>query len=185
MEQKLSKIADIKTGVPEKINMPGAELKGIKMKNIDHRNATLMVQDIETITTDARDSHFLKQGDVIMVGKGENNTAVMIGTINTPLVATNHFFIITVTDNKVLPQYLAWYLNNPAKQYLNLHATGTVIRNLRKDVIADLPVQVPPIEVQETVINTWKNMIKEQQVFEELNQNRKLLLTSFINNYTH
>ena len=155
------------------------------MKNIDHKTATLLFQEIDIISTDANESHYLKPGDLIVVGKGENNTAVMIGNIEMPIVATNHFFIITITDRRVLPEYIAWYLNNPAKNYLGLHATGTVIRNLRKDVIANLPVKVPPIEIQETIINAWNNMMKEQQVFEDLTRDRKSLLTGFINNYTN
>jgi hypothetical protein len=54
----------------------------------------------------------LKDGDVLFAAKGTKNFAAVFENHNEPSVASTSFFVIRPTDKKVLPQYLAWFLNN-------------------------------------------------------------------------
>jgi restriction endonuclease S subunit len=79
--------------------------------------------------------HLLK-GDVLFAAKGTKNFAAVFENHNQPSVASTSFFVIRLTDKKVLPQYLAWFLNShPAQTLLKGQAIGTSIPSISKQVL--------------------------------------------------
>jgi restriction endonuclease S subunit len=97
--------------------------------------------------------------------------------------------VIRPADKKVLPQYLAWFLNNHTTQtLLKGQAIGTSIPSISKHVLENLEITVPNIEIQKAIlqitklrnkekslkqkIETLKDMKINQQLFQAINHER-------------
>ena len=97
--------------------------------------------------------HRLRAGDVLLASRGERNPAALVEASLPGVVATSHLYMIRVTDSRLDPGYLAWYLNTrPAQDFFDAHAHGTyAVRRIRRDDVGALPVPLAPPEVQRAV----------------------------------
>lgn len=96
----------------------------------------------------------LADGDVIFTTRGRRNFALALTDIPGAAVCSPHFFVIRVHEVTWLqPDFLAWQINQkPAQEYLQQAATGSHILNITRGAIESLPITIPPIEVQRTVV---------------------------------
>ena len=109
------------------------------------------------------EKHLLKDGDVLFAAKGTKNFAAIFENHNEPSVASTSFFVIRPTGNVVLPQFLAWYLNNPATQtLLKGQAIGTSIPSISKQVLENLGIPVPEIKTQKAIVEISKLFNQEK-----------------------
>lgn len=69
--------------------------------------------------------------------------------------------------SKVCPDYLVYYILAPAQQYKLLGtANGATVAHINLPVIRNMPVELPPLEVQETVagyLSVYDNLIENNQ----------------------
>ena len=115
------------------------------------------------------EKHLLKDGDVLFAAKGTKNFAAIFENHNEPSVASTSFFVIRPTGNVVLPQFLAWYLNNPATQtLLKGQAIGTSIPSISKQVLENLEITVPNIEIQQVILQITKLRNKEKSLKQKI-----------------
>ncbi len=90
--------------------------------------------------------HLLKSGDVLFAAKGTKNFAAVFGENHPPSVASTTFFVLTIRNPDVLPEYLAWVLNNQATQsFLKRNAIGSSMVSISKEVLSDLQIWSKPI----------------------------------------
>jgi restriction endonuclease S subunit len=115
------------------------------------------------------EKHLLKDGDVLFAAKGSKNFAAVFENHNEPAVASTSFLVIRLTDKKVLPQYLAWFLNSHATQtLLKSQAIGTSIPSISKHVLENLEIAVPSIEKQKAILQITKLRNKEKSLKQEI-----------------
>jgi len=113
--------------------------------------------------------HFLKDRDVLFAAKGTKNFATVFENHNEPSVASTSFFVLRPTDKKVLPQYLAWFLNSNATQtLLKGQAIGTSIPSISKQVLENLEIAVPNIETQKAILQITQLRNKEKALKQEI-----------------
>lgn len=113
--------------------------------------------------------HLLKNGDVLFAAKGTKNFAAVFENHNEPSVASTSFFVIRPTNNKVLPQFLAWFLNNHTTQtLLKGQAIGTSIPSISKQVLENLEIPVPPIKTQKAIVEISKLRNKEKSLKQKI-----------------
>jgi len=114
------------------------------------------------------EKHLLKDGDVLFAAKGTKNFAAVFENHNEPSVASTSFFVIRPTNNKVLPQFLAWFLNNHTTQnLLKGQAIGTSIPSISKQVLENLEITIPSIETQKAILQitklrNWEKSLKQK-----------------------
>jgi restriction endonuclease S subunit len=109
------------------------------------------------------EKHLLRDGDVLFAAKGTKNFAAVFENHNEPSVASTSFFVIRLTDNKVLPRFLAWFLNNPTTQtLLKAQAIGTSIPSISKQVLENLEIPVPDIKTQKAIVEISKLRNREK-----------------------
>ncbi|MBK9301092.1 MAG: restriction endonuclease subunit S [Bacteroidetes bacterium] len=88
---------------------------------------------------------------------------------NEPSVASTSFFVIRPADKKILPQYLAWFLNNHTTQtLLKGQAIGSSIPSISKQVLDNLEITVPSIETQATILKITKLRNKEKALKQKI-----------------
>lgn len=129
------------------------------------------------------EKHLLKDGDVLFAAKGNKNFAAVFENHNEPSVASTSFFVIRPTDNKVLPQYLAWFLNSHTTQaLLKGQAIGTSIPSISKQVLENLEITVPNIEIQKAILQITKLRNKEKTLKHKMESLREEIIQQQIIN---
>jgi hypothetical protein len=109
--------------------------------------------------------HFLRDGDVLIVGRGAKRTAFLVEAPPDRTVADRTFFVARPDSEQILPAFLAWYLNERrAQHYLQSHSRGTNIQTIKKSALERLPVQVPPLDTQERIADIQALVCREQEL---------------------
>ncbi len=122
---------------------------------------------------------FPDKGDVLFCARGTSNQAAACVVDVDRVVVGSQFFILRVSIDAVLPEYLAWYINQqPAQRYLNERTSGSHVRMILRDDLLDLPVAVPPLTVQRQILELRRLQIKEQSLLNQLRKRRQDLLSA-------
>ena len=67
----------------------------------------------------------------------------------------NHVFRARLPKETVLPRFLAWYVNYPARQWFDEHAAQSVnLASISLSTIRQLPVPVAPLDEQHRIVAT-------------------------------
>lgn len=128
---------------------------------------------------EVKDGSFARRGDVLLKSKGVSHLATCVAEPLEDTVVSAQLVIIRVEADNILPEYLAWYINQiPAQQYIEKHSVGTNIRHLSINKIADLPINVPSLKVQETIVALCKLHKREKQIVEQIQGLREKLITA-------
>ena len=161
-------ITNIQTGLFAKPSGIG-ELVYLQSKHFDEYGQLHSFLYPELLTDGVSEKHLLKDGDVLFAAKGTKNFATVFENHNEPSVASTSFFVMRTTDKKVLPQYLAWFLNNHTTQtLLKGQAIGTSIPSISKHVLENLEITVPNIEIQKAILEITKLRNKEKSLKQKI-----------------
>ena len=115
----------------------------------------------------------LQPGDVLFAAKGPKNFAWHYPGLERPAVASSSFYVIRLKNTEVLPEYLAWYLNQPSIiRRLKRKAEGTSMPLIRMEHLKNLPVVIPSPAHQKTIIAAQQAAWREQEILDRL-QNLK------------
>lgn len=168
MKTRIKDIAIIQTGLYAKPSGAG-ELVYLQSRHFDEYGQLHAVLHPDLIANGIPDKHLLKDGDVLFAAKGTKNFAAVFENHNEPSVASTSFFVIRPTDKKLLPQYLAWYLNSHSIQsLLKGQAIGTSIPSISKQVLENLEIALPDIEKQKAILHITKLRDKEKSLKQEI-----------------
>jgi hypothetical protein len=121
------------------------------------------------------DSEWLRHNDILFAFRGTRLFASVLEDVPGPTVASTQFMIIRVEKPElVLPEFLAWQLNQPpAQHYFERSAAGTAQRSLRRAAIEDTTIAIPPLALQQSVVQLSRLAEREQAVFLEVLAIRK------------
>jgi len=168
LKKLIKDFTHIQTGLFAKPSGIG-ELVYLQAKHFDEYGHLQSVLHPDLVSEGIPEKHLLKNGDVLFAAKGTKNFAVVFENHNEPSVASTSFFVIIPADEKVLPQYLAWFLNNQSTQtLLKGQAIGTSMASISKQVLENLEVTVPKIEIQKTILQITKLRKKEKSLMQKI-----------------
>jgi hypothetical protein len=122
----------------------------------------------------------LEPGDLLFMARGLRNYSVLIKEIPNRVLAAACFFIIRVTSEKISPDYLFWYLNqDPVDHYLRQHSgRGVHMPVVRRSVLENTPVPVPPAAVQERIADLNTLLREEIELIRKLGEKRREMITT-------
>lgn len=168
MKVLIKNIASIQTGLFAKPSGTG-EVVYLQSKHFDEYGQLLTVLHPDLMAEVVSEKHLLRHGDVLFAAKGTKNFATVYENHNKPAVASTSFFVLRLTDKKVLPEYLAWFLNNNTTQaLLKGQARGTSIPSISKQVLEALEMAVPSIETQKLILKITNLRNKEKALKQEI-----------------
>jgi len=168
LKKLIKDITNIQTGLFAKPAGMG-ELVYLQSKHFDEYGQLHSVLHPDLPAEGISEKHLLKDGDVIFAAKGTKNFAAVFENHNEPSVASTSFFVIRPTDNKVLPQFLAWFLNNHTTQtLLKGQAIGTSIPSISKQVLENLELPIPDINTQKAIVEISKLRNKEKSLKQKI-----------------
>ena len=156
-------------------------IKVVQMKDIQSDN-TLDSDNLAKVDVTVNDpEQFLNKGDILFRSKGYNNLGTVIEHEIDKAVAQSYFFVIRTDKNLILPEYLAWYLNQkPAQEFFRQNSAGTSVPMISKKVLEMVEVVIPPMEIQQKIINIYNLSLKEQRIFKQLQEKKKLLIETIL-----
>jgi restriction endonuclease S subunit len=116
--------------------------------------------------------HLLQNDDILFAAKGLNNFAVVYHNSIGQAVASSSFIVLRLSrefKTKVLPEYLAWYINN-SKQIPILHKAKatTTIPSISIAQLSQLEINVPDIPTQQLVMEFQQLRGKEKETIKRL-----------------
>lgn len=133
-----------------------------------------------------REPAWLRDGDVIFSSRGTKTLAYALSNVPPKAVCAPQFFVLTLRSPTILPEFLAWQMNQkPAQDYFQREATGSYIQNIRRSVLEELPIVVPPLHVQELIVGFWRTAQQERAALGRLIQNRNNQLEALANGLLH
>jgi hypothetical protein len=156
-------ISHIQTGLFAKPSGKG-EVVYLQSKHFDELGQLLSTLHPDLNARGIAEKHVLKDSDVLFAAKGTKNFATVYHHHHQPAVASTSFFVMRLTNKKLLPEYLAWFLNShPIQTLLKLQAIGTSIPSISKHVLENLEITVPGIEAQKAILQIarLRNMEKK------------------------
>lgn len=161
------------------------QLKNVSPKGIDWQAC------LESEITGKAPPKLLELDDILFVARGSNNYAALVDQQAKHLqaVASPHFYIIKTNTNLIVPQFLAWLLNQkPIQQYFQREAEGTLTKSIRRSVLENTPITIPSLEKQQQIIRLVTTISKEQNTLQQLidngNQTMAAIATQLINEHS-
>ncbi len=183
MQQTIKDIADIQIGhqFRKKIEpVIDGTLKVIQIRDFDE-NQELNQEGLCRVTIDKLPEKYLvHKNDILFLARGHRNYAIPVMDSLEGAIAVSHFFILKIKTNNVIPEYLAWFINQaPAQEYLhNLARRGSHMPIIPKSVFENLKVQIPDIKTQKKIVKLNTLIDKEKTLLYNLREKRALLVRS-------
>ena len=121
---------------------------------------------------------FLKPGDILFMARGARNFSVLIGDLPDGVLAAACFFIVRVSTDKILPEFLHWYLNqSPVENYLKrFSGQGVHMPVVKRAVLESIDIPLPQIIIQKQVSELAILSQREQELYKRLTKKRRNLM---------
>lgn len=183
---KLKQIATINAGYPfrGKIpEVPGSAVVAVQMKDVSLTEGIRWSDCLETELTGKREPDYLTTGNILVAARGSHNYAVQVdqalATIGKQAVAAPHFFVISLKKKDILPEFMVWLLNQaPVQRYFEQNAEGTLTKSIRRSVLEEAPVVVPPLAKQRAIISMAATLRDEHKLIQKLVSNGERMMNA-------
>lgn len=177
LRESLGDVAAIAAGYPLRgavDELASGNVAIVQMRNVD-ADSGVNWHEVQRITLPSkRPPALLAVGDIIFTTRGTRNFALSLDTVEGAAVCSPHFFVIRVLDAKrITPAFLAWQINQrTAQEYFQREATGSHILNIRREVIENLSLAIPPLAKQRAIVALADSARAERAALAKLIENR-------------
>jgi hypothetical protein len=119
----------------------------------------------------------LKEGDVLFMGKGTTPFACIVRELTRPAVAGGMFYILRPDTRRILPDYLAWVLNDKRtlKTLQIASGTGVAMPVIKRKELEQLAIPLPPIKAQQRIGELQELSRQEIALMSELSEQKQKL----------
>jgi len=127
--------------------------------------------DMETV----KEHHLARKGDLVFRSRGQVITAaILLDDPGRAVIAAPLLRIRVKKPQKILPEYLNWYIGQrDAQAYLASRTKGTVQKMIGKQTIGDLEVSLPSLEKQKTIVELVSLSARERGLLHALAEKQK------------
>lgn len=181
----LKEIANIRTGYSFRTKIQpdytGNTLV-VQLKELSEKNTIDISTAVKIDMSDISENYLLQKGDLVFRSRGMDSTAAIMNMDADNVILSAPFQRIRISKPlEIIPEYLLWYINSKeAQTYFTANKTGTSVSMISTAVLAELPVIVPPLEIQQKTIDINRLSEKEIELQEELIKKKKLLIETVL-----
>lgn len=180
MMTPLKDIATVSGGFPFRKKVQpeeGADLALVQIKDIDGGEGVSAIGTVMLRSGSAKYERYLLQcGDLLFQSRGSRHPVAIVGEGLRGIAAAG-VHVIRADVDRVLPTYLAWWLNHPQSQARMAKdlAHGTHIPFISRSDLEAFHVPLPPLATQEKVARVWELQKRSEMLTTKLNElNRQL-----------
>lgn len=188
MQRLLKEIASIQPGYSFRERIEPAvdgNLRVIQIKDIGPRRTVVEDELIRVDSSDIKPNFFVQPGDVLITTRGTSRRAAAVSSNMPNTIFVAQIFAIRNLEDGVLPEYLAWYLHQlQAQDYFDTYTSGAYIQNIRKEVLANLPVDIPSIETQRLILKIAELRQRESDLKQIIELRRNILINEALERAT-
>ncbi|CAN5358312.1 hypothetical protein BH11BAC1_BH11BAC1_03940 [soil metagenome] len=176
MFQQLKNIASLQFGIYYKPERNG-DLLYLQNTNFNSDRPKAFLSK-DTISP----SHLLQDGDILIIAKGSRNTASVYSKSTGDAVASSLFFIIRLENKQVLPEFLAYYLNDSKTQSMLKKLSGaTTVPTLSKKDLMEISIPIPSLHQQKQIVSMMNQWEQEKNLTQTLIEKKDQLYASLFN----
>lgn len=177
MRRKITDIADIQLGYQFRKKIEPVEdgaYQVVQIRDFDQDLALLKDGLLRVNIDKSADSFLIHKGDVLFLSRGQRNWAAAITEELKDTITVSHFFVMKIKNNQIMPEYLAWYINQaPAQSYLYSNARrGTHMPLIPLSAFTDLTVEIPDMVIQRNIVELSRLMEREKRLLNDLQTKR-------------
>jgi restriction endonuclease S subunit len=171
----IQECADVNPGFSAKgalVNDPEGSLQIITAQHVTKGEPYRYVDEhsLLIIPTKFYEKYLVKPGDILFMSRGTNNYAVLVEDVPQPAIAPLTFFIIRPKKN-VIPEYLAWCLNQDiVKAQLNEIRTGVGTPMIPSSDFKDIAIPLPSLAIQKCIAELSKLQTREKKLLQQLSE---------------
>ena len=185
MDTSIGEIATLRSGYPFRAGIiPDPDGTVAVIQGRDVNASTCRIPNPQELTRIALDGmrsptdHFVAADDVLVMARGPRNYAALVGPdLPGKTIAVASFHIVRVDPQRVVPGYLAWFLNQESPQaYFRTRNSATTIPMITLEALRSLPVNLPPLPLQHRIAALNELFERERQLMNSLADSRRELL---------
>ena len=188
LTKQLSQIGKCKNGINFHKSEIGNTVNCLTVKNFENNqviNDTTKLAKIKLSNLPSND-YFLNNGDIVFVRSNGNKSlvgrSVLIFPNNNPTLFSG-FCIRFRKDSKRLESvYLLWLLKNESIR-MKMRGRGVNIQNLNQQIINNLSIPVPPIELQKEFASFVQKVDKSKVAIQKSLDETQILFDSLMQKY--
>jgi restriction endonuclease S subunit len=177
MNVLLAQLATVKAGyafrgkIPER---PDGNTLAIQIKDLSEDGEINWQNVIRTSIENPKSKDLLVKGDIIFAARGQRNYAAVVTQGHMPVVCAPHYFVIRIkAPDKVLPEFLAWQLNQQnAQRYFSKSAEGSLQVSINRNVLESTSLVTPAIKTQKLLVALNETAKQEKLILNKLIANR-------------
>jgi len=179
---KLKKIATVQTGYSfrsrlESINTGAIAV--IQMKDLTSTNRVCCDELVRLDMEIPKIHHLVKPGDLIFRSRGLTANSALLADDPGAAVLAAPLLRIRVTSNRILPEYLNWFISQlPAQSYFASCAEGTALKMISKQSLENLDVFVPSVARQRLIVEVTTLVEEEQRIMKVLAEKRSQYIST-------
>lgn len=178
---KLKDIADVFSGIYERTD-PAGNILYLQTKDCSNSIATKYASRV--FLTPKAQKNLLQNNDILFACKGTNYLCLTYKQ-EEDAVASTSFFVIRVKSDKVLPEYLCWFLRQPAtKNYFKTFQTGSATPLIRKQNVDELEINIPELHTQTLIVKIDELSQREKHLQETIIKRKELIIKQLLMNKT-
>jgi restriction endonuclease S subunit len=187
-KEPLGALASVRSGYNFRGRIEPDPLGGIcvvQTKDITNEGILDMGALVSVMLADLKDELFIREGDILLRSRGGANfPAAVVPKTQVKAVAAFPILLLRKNGQAVLPEYLAWQLNQPRTQnILQSLAQSTFIPTLSKSSLLDIQIPLPPLEVQHRISAFSQLVERESQLFQAISAKRQILTNRLLLRY--
>jgi restriction endonuclease S subunit len=179
MKKKLKDLADIRTGYQFRGKVAASDDGNVAVIQIKDVDDTLRVQTsaLVPVKVDNPETYEVTKGDLLFLSRGHRHYAAVVTEPVENTIATGYFFILRPKPHLIRPTFLAWSINQPEfQETMRPFVRGSHIPLISKADFQDLTIRLPPLAVQERIIELQRLFDRERELTSAIQQKREALL---------
>lgn len=177
---RLAELCDIHSGYTARGRLeplPEGGTPAIQLRDVGASSESLGSNLQRYDLGDLSDRYFVRGGEVIFRSRGELTIATAVGdALVEPAAVIVPLIIMRPNNQRILPEYLAWAINQPdAQRRLGAEAQGTSLRMIPMAVLERLEIAVPDLQTQRRIVSLNALAKRESHLLRELAARREEL----------
>lgn len=134
---------------------------------------------------EVKEHHLVRKGDLVLRSRGLVTTSAIVLEDSANAVVASPLLRIRVEHpDRVLPEYLNWYINQrDAQAFLHSRSIGTAQKMIGKEALDELEVFVPDLSRQKNIIEMASLSAREQVLLHALAEKRSHYITELLTRF--